>query len=86
MYELLNCFCGLVDRRKVFSLISSQYHCQRSSPSRIPYMLRPRFEPIQDLSSGLVIHDKHPDEHNDRLCHYRFMIYLDRCGGSCNDT
>ena len=31
----LNCFCGMVDRRKTFSLISSRDHCQRSSPSRI---------------------------------------------------
>ena len=31
----LNCFCGMVDRRKAFSLISSRDHCQRSSPSRI---------------------------------------------------
>ena len=31
---MMNCFCGMVDRRKVFSLISSQYHCQRFSPSR----------------------------------------------------
>ena len=27
-------FCDMVDRRKVFSLISSQDHCQRSSPSQ----------------------------------------------------
>ena len=27
--------CGMVDRRKAFSLISSKDHCQRSSPSRI---------------------------------------------------
>ena len=28
-------FCGMVDRRKAFSLISSWDHCQRCSPSRI---------------------------------------------------
>ena len=28
----LNCFCGMVDQRKTFSLISSRDHCQRSSP------------------------------------------------------
>ena len=36
--ELMNdelFFGGMVDRRKVFSLISSRDHCQRSSPSRI---------------------------------------------------
>ena len=32
---MMNCFCGMVDRRKTFSLISSWDHCQRSSPSRI---------------------------------------------------
>ena len=36
----MNCFCGMVDRLKVFSLISSQDHCQRSSPSRICNTLR----------------------------------------------
>ena len=35
MMMMMNCFCGMVDRRKVFSLISSRDHCQRSSLSRI---------------------------------------------------
>ena len=35
MMMMMNCCCGMVDRRKVFSLISSRDHCQRSSPSRI---------------------------------------------------
>ena len=35
MMMMINCFCGMVDRRKAFSLISSRDHCQRSSPSRI---------------------------------------------------
>ena len=48
------CFCGMVDRRKVFSLISSRDHCQRSSPSRISETPRAGFEPAQNLSSGLV--------------------------------
>ena len=50
----LNCFCGMVDQRKVFSLISSRDHCQRSSPSRISGTPRTGFEPAQNLSSGLV--------------------------------
>ena len=33
MMMMMNCFCGMVDWRKVFSLISSRDHCQRSSPS-----------------------------------------------------
>ena len=54
MMVMVNCFCDIVDRRKTFSLISSQDHCQRSSPSRIPDMQRAGFEPAQNLSSGLV--------------------------------
>ena len=50
----LNCFCGMVDRRKAFSLISSRDHCQRSSPSRISDTPRAGFEDAQNLSSGLV--------------------------------
>ena len=47
-------FCGIVDQRKVFSLVSSRDHCQRSSPSRISETPRAGFEPAQNLSSGLV--------------------------------
>ena len=50
----LNCFCGMVDRRNGFSVISSRDHCQRSSPSRISYTPRALFESAQSLSSGLV--------------------------------
>ena len=53
-YELINCFCGMVDRRKAFNLISSRDHCQRSSPSRISDTPRTGFKPAQNLSSGLV--------------------------------
>ena len=51
---MMNCFCGMVDRRKAFSLISSQDHCERSSPSRISNTPRAGLEPAQNLSSGLV--------------------------------
>ena len=54
MMMMMNCFCGMVDRRKAFSLISSRDHCQRSSPLRISDTLRARFEPAQNLSTGLV--------------------------------
>ena len=47
-------FCGMVDRRKAFSLISSWSHCQRSSPSWISDALQAGFEPVQNLSSGFV--------------------------------
>ena len=52
--ELVNYFCGMVDRRKAISLTSSRNHCQRSSPSRISDMPRTGFEPAQSLSLGLV--------------------------------
>ena len=54
MIMMINCFCGMVDRRKAFSLISSWDHCQSSSPSRISDTTRAGFEPAQNLSSGLV--------------------------------
>ena len=51
---MMNCFCGMVDQRKAFSLISSRNHCQRSSPSRISDKPQAGFQPVQNLSSGLV--------------------------------
>ena len=45
-------FCGMVDQRKAFSIISSRDHRQRSSPSRISDTPRAGFEPGQNLSSG----------------------------------
>ena len=54
MMMMMNCFYGMVDRRKAFSLISSRDHCQRSSPSWISDKPRAGHEPAHDLSSGLV--------------------------------
>ena len=54
MKMMMNCFCGMVGRRKAFNLISSRDHCQRSSPSRISDTPRVGLEPAQNLSSGLV--------------------------------
>ena len=54
MIMMMNCCCGMVDWWKVFSLIFSQDHCQRSSPSWISDTLQAGFEPVQNLSSGLV--------------------------------
>ena len=54
MMMMMNCFCGMIDRRKASSLISSRDHCQRSSPSRISDTPRAGFEPAQNLGSGLV--------------------------------
>ena len=50
----MNCFCGMVDRRKAFELIFSRDHCERSSPSRISDTPRARFEHAQNLSLGFV--------------------------------
>ena len=54
MMMMVNCFYGMVNRRKAFSLISSQDHSQRSSPLRISDKPRAGFEPVQNLSLGLV--------------------------------
>ena len=51
---MMNCSCGMVDRRKAFSLISSRDHCQRSSPSQISDTPLAGFEPAPNLSSGFV--------------------------------
>ena len=54
MMMMINCFCGMVDRRKAFSRISSWDHCQRSSPSGNSDTPRAEFEPAQNMSLGLV--------------------------------
>ena len=54
MIMMMNCFCGVVDRRKVFSFIFSRDHCQRSSPPWIFDATWAWFETAQNLSPGLV--------------------------------
>ena len=54
MMIMVNCFCGMVDWRKMFSLISNWDHCQRYSPSRTSDTTWAGFEPAQSLSSGLA--------------------------------
>ena len=51
---MMSCFCGMFDRQKVFSLISSWDHCQSSSPLRISDTPQAGFEPAQNLGSCLV--------------------------------
>ena len=51
---MMRFFCGMVDRRKTFSLISSHDDCQRSSPSWISDTSRAEHEPLQHLSSGFI--------------------------------
>ena len=54
MLMMMNCFCGIVDRRKAFSLISSRGHCQRSSPSRIYDTPQAGFDPTRSLNPGFT--------------------------------
>ena len=49
MMMIMNCFCGMVDRQKVISFISSRDHCQRLSPSQISYTPPAGFEHAQSL-------------------------------------
>ena len=48
---MMNCFCDMIDRRKVFGLI---WHCQRSSSSRISDTPLAGFKLAQNLNSGFV--------------------------------
>ena len=50
----MDCFYGLVQCQKAFSLISSWDQCQRSSPFWISGTLQAEFKPVQNLSSGSV--------------------------------
>ena len=52
MMIINNCFCGMVNRRKVLSL--SWDNCQRSSPSWTSSTSPARFKPAQKLSSSFV--------------------------------
>ena len=56
MKMLMNCFCGMIDRRKGFSFISNHFqdHCQRSSPTQISDTSQARLEPAHNPSPGLV--------------------------------
>ena len=40
---MMNSFCGMADQQKTLSLVSSQDHCQRSSPSQIFAMAQAGF-------------------------------------------
>ena len=54
MMKMINCFCGMVDRWKEFSLISSWDHCQKSPALQVSDTPRAAFEHVQNLSSGFV--------------------------------
>ena len=73
---IMNCFGGMADRRKAFTLISSRDHCQRSSPSRISDTPRAGFEPAQSLNSGLVKWSYAAVITTTPRRHYIMLIYL----------
>ena len=54
MMMAMNCYCGMVDRRKVLNLISSRDHSQKLSPWQTSQTPRAGFEPAQNPSSGFV--------------------------------
>ena len=49
---MVNCFCGMVYRRKALSLISSRGHCQRFSSSQIFDTPQAKLKSGLNLSSG----------------------------------
>ena len=49
---MTNCICGMVDQRKVFSVISSRDHYQRSSPPWISDTPTAESEHAQNQISG----------------------------------
>lgn len=51
---MMNCFCAMVDRRKMFDLISSRDHYQKFSPLQISNTPHSRLASVQNLSSGFV--------------------------------
>ena len=64
MMMMKNCFRGMVDRRKAFSLISSRDHCQRFSPSQISDTLRAGFEPSKNLRNSDNHYTTAPHHHH----------------------
>ena len=51
---MMDYFCGMFDQWKPLTLISSQDHFQRSSPSLISDTPQVGFEPVQNLSSDFA--------------------------------
>ena len=60
MMIMMNCFCGMVDRRKAFSLISSRDHCQRSSSSRISLSISCEVHAYWSIKSSENVFMKRP--------------------------
>ena len=70
---MMNCFCGMIDQWKAFSLISSWDHCQGSSPLQISNRLQ-GFELVQNLSSGFV----------EWSCAVYYVLWMKFCSTLCS--
>ena len=70
---IMNCFCGMVNRQKAFSLISSRERCQSSSPSQIYDTPRAGFAPAQNLLSWMKLCNI--DNHYTTVPHALFFIH-----------
>ena len=57
MMVMMNCFCGMVYRRKTFNLISSRDGCQRYSPLQISDVPQAGIKAVLDLSSDFILED-----------------------------
>ena len=63
---MMNCCCGMFDRQKAYSLISSRDHCQRSLPLQFSDTLRPEFRFLVKWSHTVVI-TATPRRHIERI-------------------
>ena len=54
MMKMMNCFCGMIDQWKLFTIYFSQDHCQRFPPPQIFNTLQGEFEHALNLSSDFV--------------------------------
>ena len=81
-FLMMNCFCGMVDRRKAFSLIFSRDHCQRSPPSRISDTPRAGlFKKWDDLfKSGITLYKAETATMRHRVIRKRSAKRLKRTG------
>ena len=86
-------FCGMVDRQKAFSLISSRDHSQRSSPLRIcvtPWagceLVENRISDFDEWNCAVVITNT-PKRHSRKLNRLQEsvlgIVYNDKCSTFC---
>ena len=56
---MMNCFCGMDDRAKALSLISSRDQCRRFKPSQISDTPQAEFNPSQNVNPIFVGEAEH---------------------------